>query len=143
MPKHNKKKISSSHTIFETAPKAIAISFISGLLLLFLSTFFALKATSPYELARPIALASLYTGAALGGVFCAYRLESGDSYIAAISASSILMLLIFAAKLFLPHEGIMMPTFLSVALHLLIPTSSLIGAFMGNCRPRTKKKRKK
>ncbi len=133
----------SSHSMFETAPKAALIMLLSGLFIISASTFLALKTISPVSLARPVALCALYVGAGIGGAYCSCKLSRGDAYLASFIASVILAAVIFGARAIISDESEKTSIALSLALHLIIPIAAAIGAYAANLRPPKRKRRKR
>ncbi len=137
------RKPTTAHSITKTAPKAALISLLSGLLILLISTFFALRAQSPVTLARPLGMASLYIGTLIGGFYCADRLEGGQAYLSSAIASAMLLLLTIAAKFVLPPTANETSDPVFVITHASIIVSSLLGTLIGLYRPIRRKKHKK
>lgn len=133
----------TSHTVTSAAPKAALLMLLFGLLILFISTFFALKAQSPVVLARPIGTASLFLGALSGGFYAAKRLNDGQAYAASAIASALLLALIIVTKFFIPSTTVGLPIWLSPILHCAVIPFSLLGTLIGLKQPVKRKKHKK
>ncbi len=133
----------SSHTVYETAPKAALIMLLSGLFILLISAAIAIRTASPIDLSRPAALISLYAGAAVGGLFCSKRLtEKKQAATSSLIASVILIIILILCKFIIPGGTYKADLTVSVLLHLLIiPVSALASILCGN-KPAKRKKHK-
>ena len=127
--KHNSK---IQHTVIETAPKATLLMLLAGLFILLLGALIVQSFDSPVALSSPVACLALYSGADVGGCFCATRLDDGLWLGCALISSSLLCVLLILAKAFVaapePSKGFM----ISLICHLLVPLSAVLGALICN-----------
>lgn len=134
----SKRNSKTRHTVIETAPKATLLMLLTGLFILFVGAFFIQKLDSPIALSEPLALTALYLGTAVGGAFCASRMEGRLSLSTALAASAILCVLLILAKAFVAEPKDPNGALISFITHLLIPLSAVLGALICN-RLKTKK----
>ncbi len=127
--KRNSKK---RHTIIETAPKATLLMLLTGLFILFIGAFFVQRLDSPVALSEPLALIALYFGGAVGGAFCASRMDGKLSLSSALIASAILCVLLILAKAFVAEPEDPNGALISFITHLLVPLSAVLGALLCN-----------
>ena len=128
----SKRNSKTRHTIIETAPKATLLMLLTGLFILFVGAFFIQKLDSPVALSEPLALTALYLGTAVGGAFCASRMEGRLSLSTALAASAILCVLLILAKAFVAEPKDPNGTLISFITHLLVPISAVLGALICN-----------
>ena len=134
----SKRNSKNQYTIFETAPKATLLMLLTGLFILFVGAFFIQKLDSPVAFSKLFAPFALYLGAAVGGAFCASRMDGKLSLSSALIASSILCIILILAKAFVAEPNDPRGALISFIAHLLIPLTALLGAWIGN-RLRIKK----
>ena len=84
----SKRNSKTRHTVIETAPKATLLMLLTGLFILFVGAFIIQKLDSPVALSEPLALTALYLGTAVGGAFCASRMDGNLSFPSALAASA-------------------------------------------------------
>lgn len=140
--RNTKKQADTSHTVFETAPKAVLLMLLTGLFILLIATFFTLNLPSPVDFARPIALMSLFIGSAAGGFFCAKQTESPNAFAAAAIASVILILLLVTAKVLIPLTVRSSSLIFSIIGYIASIASAMAGVLLGN-KTKRKIRRKK
>ena len=128
----------TQHTVIETAPKATLLMLLTGLFILFVGAFFIQKIDSPVAFSELFAPFALYLGAAVGGAFCASRMDGKLSLSSALIASSILCIILILAKAFVAEPNDPRGALISFIAHLLIPITALLGAWICN-RLRIKK----
>ena len=132
------------HTIIETAPKATLLMLLAGLFILFLTSLFIQRLESPVAFSAPFAYFALYLGTAMGGCFCAWRLEGRIALMCAFLSSSILCLLLIVAKAFIASPAATASFLISFITHLLVPAFAMIGELIGNrIKSNTKMKKRK
>lgn len=140
--RNTKKQSDTSHTVFETAPKAVLLMLLTGLFILLISTIFILNLPSPIDFSRPIALMSLFIGAAAGGFFCSKQIEAPNAFAAAALASVILVILLIIAKTLIPTTvGGNNLTF-SIIGYIASMASAMTGALFGSKTKRRKRRKK-
>lgn len=128
----SKRNSKTRHTVIETAPKATLLMLLTGLFILFVGAFFIQKLDSPVALSEPLALTALYLGTAVGGAFCASRMDGNLSFPSALAASAILCVLLILAKAFVAEPEDPNGAWISFITHLLIPLSAVLGALICN-----------
>lgn len=138
----SKKQADTSHTVFETVPKAALLMLFSGLFILFISTLFTLNLPSPVAFARPIALSSLFIGAAIGGFFCSKRIDAPSSFACGALAVLLLVILLIIAKALIPATVSSIDASFSVIGYLLTAGSAMAGVLLGS-KAQKRKRRKK
>lgn len=126
----SKRNSKNQHTIIETAPKATLLMLLTGLFILFVGAFFIQRLDSPVALSKPFAYLALYVGAALGGTFCAARMDENLGIASSLIASSILCILLILAKAFIKAPDSTNGWLISIISHLLIPISAILGALI-------------
>ena len=138
-----KKPSEKSHSVFETAPKAVLLMLFTGLFILLLTTAFALNLPSPAAFAKSLAIASLLIGAIVGGYFCAKRLEAPDSYAGAALAVVILILLLIITRAWFPFSLQSGGTAYTAIGYVIIALAAVAGVLLGSKGPAKRKRRKK
>ncbi len=128
----SKRNSKNQHTIIETAPKATLLMLLTGLFILFVGAFFIQRLDSPVALSEPLALIALYLGTAVGGAFCASRMDGKLSLSSALIASAILCVLLILAKAFVAEPENPNGSLTSFITHLLVPLSAVLGALICN-----------
>ena len=126
----SKRNSKTRHTVIETAPKATLLMLLTGLFIFFDSLI--QKLDSPVAFSEPLALTALYLGTAVGGAFCASRMEGRLSLSTALAASAILCVLLILAKAFVAEPKDPNGTLISFITHLLVPVSAVLGALICN-----------
>lgn len=137
-----KKQTDVSHTVFETAPKAALLMLFTGLFILFISTFFTLNLPSPVALSRPIALTALLAGSAIGGLFCARRIESPGAFASAALAVLVLVILLIVAKELIPSTVSNSSATFSIVGYIACALSAISGALLGSKNKKRKRRKK-
>lgn len=140
--RNTKKQTDTSHTVFETAPKAALLMLFTGLFILLISTFFTLNLPSPIALSRPIALTALFAGSAIGGFFCARRIESSGAFASAALAVLVLVILLIVAKTLIPSTVSNSSSTFSIVGYISSALSAMLGVLLGS-KTQKRKRRKK
>lgn len=128
----SKRNSKTRHNIIETAPKATLLMLLAGLFILFVGALFIQRLDSPVALSKPLALIALYCGTAIGGAFCASRMDGNLSFPSALAASAILCVLLILAKAFVAEPEDPNGTLISFITHLLVPPAAVLGALIYN-----------
>ena len=127
---YSDKKSSAKGTFIAKVPIVMLSMILSGLLLLLVSAYFALKTNSPLSLTAPLSLAALYLSSFIGGAVCAFLLEDPGSYVCALISSSVFTIITLISKLIIPKPESIMQTGPSIVLHVLIIAACLGGVFV-------------
>ncbi len=130
MAKVRKQYIDPKHSFFKTVPMILLIMSVSGLLLLTISALFAFKSQHPLRLADILPPACLFIASAVGG-FASGRISVKPiSYLGALTASSVLTLLLILFRIFVPPLESALDPAISLMFHSLIIISSLLGVLI-------------
>ena len=128
----SKRNSKIQHTVIETAPKATLLMLLAGLFILLIGALIAQEFDSPVALSSPVACLALYTGAAVGGCFCAARLDNGLMIACSLISSSLLCVILIIAKAFVSAPETTKGFVISLICHLLVPVCALLGAVICN-----------
>lgn len=126
---YSEKTASSQGSLIAKVPIVLLSMILSGLLLLLISAYFALKTDSPILLSSPLSLAALYLSALVGGVVCSLTLEKPQSYICSIVSSSFFVIITVTLKAFIPKSLSSPQTIVSIFLHALIVLVCVAGVY--------------
>ncbi len=140
---YSDKKASTNSAFIAKVPIVLLSMMLSGLLLLLISAYFALKTDSPLLLSSPLSAASLYICSFIGGTVCALMLGHPESYFAALLSSSAFALIILIMKAVIPQSSSSPRAGVSVIMHSLIVISCLAGvAITEKCRSHKNRRHK-
>ena len=129
--RHYSDKNSKFSNSFTTGvPIALLAMILSGLLLLTLSAFLAIKAESPLSIAGIAAICSLYACSAVGGAVSSLTLNRPLSYLCVLSASSAFIIILIALKTVIPNSGASPTGFRAVIMHAAIIVFALLSALL-------------
>ncbi len=120
------------HTVIETAPKATLLMLLAGLFILLIGTLIIQNSDSPVALSSALACLALYFGAAVGGCFCAARLNERRMFGCSLTSSSLLCVILIIAKAFVAAPETTKGFAISLICHLLVPACAVLGAVICN-----------
>ena len=124
---YSDKKASNKDSIVAKVPIVLLSMILSGLILLTVSAYLALKTDSPIKLSAPLSAISLYLSSFIGGAVCSWLLNMPDSCICAILSSSTFTFLLIIMKALIPSSSTAPQIGVSVVMHGLIVAVSIIG----------------
>lgn len=129
--RHYSDKNSKFSNSFTTGvPIALLAMILSGLLLLTLSAFLAIKAESPLSIAGIAAICSLYACSAVGGAVSSLTLKRPLSYFCALTAASAFTMILVALKTVIANSGASPTGFRAVIMHAAIIVFALLSALL-------------
>jgi putative membrane protein (TIGR04086 family) len=118
---------------------AIAISAVLAIVF----SYILYKTADPTRYLTPVALSVLYVSALLGG-FIAVRFNSGSALLCGLVTGVLLIAITFIFSLLVKQSLSSDHSAMdAIALRATIPVCSIIGAFIGNSKPSSDKKRRK
>lgn len=142
MAKVRKQYIDPKHNFFKTVPMILLIMTASGLLLLTLSALFAYRSQSPLKLADLLPPVCLFISSVIGGYVSGRTTERPVSYLSALTASTVLALIMVLLRTFVPAPENTLKPSISFLFHSLIIISSLLGVLISE-RTHTARKSKR
>lgn len=129
-PRHySDKKAVSDGSFIVKVPIVLLSMMLSGLLLLLISSYFALKTDSPLALTTPLSIISLYLCSFIGGAICAIVLRHSQSYLCALVSSTAFIIIELVLKAVVPRSATTPQIGVSALLHALIILSCISGVF--------------
>lgn len=140
---YSDKKATSKGALIAKVPIVLLSMMLSGLLLLIISAYLALRTDSPLLLSTPLSAVSLYLCSFIGGTICALMHRNPESYISALISSSALVLFTLILKVIIPRSSSAPQTGISIVLHALIVVACLAGVLLAEkCRSKNNRRHK-